>query len=123
MLSRSGDPLRARTKQFALRVVRLVASLPRGKIEDMIAGQLLRAGTSVGSNYRAVCRARSRADFVAKMGIVEEEADESLYWMEILVEAGLVRQDLLQPLMAEADQILAMVVSSIRTARSSSRRK
>ncbi|MBM4041457.1 MAG: four helix bundle protein [Planctomycetes bacterium] len=122
MLKPTGDPLRTRTKQFALRVVRLVASLPRGKIEDMVAGQLLRAGTSVGSNYRAAARARSRADFVAKMGIVEEEADESLYWMEILVEAGIVRPHLLHSLMAEAGEILAMVVASIRTARHASRK-
>jgi len=115
------EALKGRTKHFALRVIRLVAALPRGRIEDVISAQLLRAGTSVGANYRAACRARSRADFVAKMGIVEEEADESLYWMEMLVEAKLAKPSLLVPLMEEANEILAIVVSSIKTARGRSR--
>ena len=78
--------LRIRTKEFALRVIRLVNSLEYGKSTDVIGKQLLRSGTSVGANYRAACRGRSTAEFIAKMGIVEEEADESVYWMELLVE-------------------------------------
>ena len=82
--------MKRRTKAFALRVIRVTESLPKGRAAQTVGGQLLRAGTSVGANYRAACRARSTADFVARMGVVEEEADESAYWMEILVAAGLV---------------------------------
>ena len=82
------DDLKDRTKQFALRVIRLCEALPKGRTADVIGGQLLRCGTSVGANYRAACRARSPAEFIAKMGIVEEECDESLFWMELMIEAG-----------------------------------
>src|SRR5215470_2601433 len=109
--------LRKRTKVFALRIIKLVESLPSGKTADVIGKQLLRCGTSVGANYRASCRAKSQADFIAKMGIVEEESDESIYWMELLVESGLVRQELLDNLINEADEIVAIVVSSIKTAK------
>ena len=84
----------------------------------MIGWQLVRSGTSVGSNYRAACRARSRAEFLAKMGIVEEETDESLYWMELLTESGQLKPEAVKPLMQEANEILSITVSSIRTARS-----
>ena len=107
-----------RTKEFALRVIRLVQSLPRGQMADVLGKQLLRSGTSVGANYRAACRAKSRADFISKMGIVEEEADESMYWMELLIESGLVQHDRVADLLNEADQLIAMTVSSIQTARS-----
>src|SRR5262249_30173813 len=109
--------LKVRTKAFALRIIKLVESLPPSRTADVIGKQLLRCGTSVGANYRASCRARSQADFIAKMGIVEEEADESVYWMELLVESGIVRQDLLANLIAEADELVAIVVSSIKTAK------
>ena len=82
------DELKRRTRRFALDVIRLVDSLPRSKTTEVIGRQLLRSATSVGANYRAACRARSSADFVSKMGIVEEEADESMYWMELLVDSG-----------------------------------
>jgi len=111
------DGLKLRTKKFALRVVRLVESLPVGRTADVIGKQLVRSGTSVGANYRSACRARSKADFVAKMGIVEEEADELIYWMELLVESGLMREELLKDLMNEAGQVVAICVSSINTAR------
>ena len=111
------EDLKKRTKQYALRVIRLVASLPGGKTASHIGGQLLRAGTSVGSNYRATCRGRSRADFVAKMGIVEEEADEYVYWMEMLIEAGIMDEERLAPLMQEGNEILVITVLSIKTAR------
>ena len=111
------EELKRRTKQFALRVVRLVEALPRGRTADVLGRQLLRSGTSVGANYRAACRAKSTADFISKMGTVEEEADESLYWMELLIEAGIVKADLLESLMKEGDELLAITVSSINTAR------
>jgi four helix bundle protein len=112
------EEFKKRPKAFALRIIRLVDSLPNSRIARTIGGQLLRAGTSVGANYRSACRARSTADFTAKMGIVEEECDESAYWMELLVEAGLMKQSRIADLLKEADEILSMVVSSIKTSRS-----
>ena len=111
------DEFKKRTRAFALRVIHLVDSLPKSRTAGIIGGQLLRAGTSVGANYRAACRARSSADFTAKMGIVEEECDESAYWMELLIEAGLVKESRISDLLSEANEILAMVVASIRTSR------
>ena len=111
------EELKRRTKQFALQVVRLVEALPRGRTADVLGRQLLRSGTSVGANYRAACRAKSTADFIAKMGIVEEESDESVYWMELLVEAGIVKAEQLESLMKEGNEILAITVASINTAR------
>ncbi|MEE9402406.1 MAG: four helix bundle protein [Desulfobacteria bacterium] len=114
--------LKERTKEFALRIIEFVETLPRGRTTDVIGGQLLRAGTSVGANYRSSCRARSPADFIAKMGIVEEEADESLYWMELLIEAGIVKPENLEALMKEGDELLAITVASINTARRGGKR-
>jgi len=113
----NSNDFRKRTKASALRVIRLVDSLPNSQTSRTIGGQLLRAGTSVGANYRAACRARSTPDFVAKMGIVEEECDESTYWMELLVEAGIMKESRIAGLLKEADEILSMVVSSIKTSR------
>src|ERR1035441_2186514 len=110
----SNENLKQRTKQFALRIIKLVESLPHDRTCDVLGKQLLRAGTSVGANYRAACRARSAADFISKMGIVEEEADEAIYWMELLVEAGLVKAAKLKLLMQEADELVAIAVASIR---------
>jgi four helix bundle protein len=107
----------ARTKQLALRVIRLVEALPRGTTASVIGRQVLRSATSVGANYRAACRARSPADMIAKLKIVEEEADETLYWLELLVEADVVPSARLEPLMAETEEILAMTVASIKTLR------
>ena len=109
--------LMARTKAFALAVVRLVEDLPRGRTTEVLGRQLLRAGTSVGANYRAACRARSRKEFIAKMGIVEEEADESQFWLELLIERGVLDTSRASALQHEAGQIVAITVSSIRTAR------
>lgn len=106
-----------RTLQFALRVIRLVDSLPRSMTGRVIGNQLLRAGTSVGANYRSALRGKSRADFIAKMGIVEEECDETLCWMQMLIEAKTVSARRLEELMNEANQIIAIVVASIKTAR------
>ncbi len=109
--------LKERTRAYALRIIKLVESLPPGKTGEVIGKQLLRCGTSVGANYRASCRARSQADFIAKMGIVLEEADESIYWMELLVESGLIRQELMTGLISEANEIVAITVTSIKTAK------
>ena len=119
----NSDELKKRTKAFALSVIRLVESLPRGQTADVIGRQILRAGTSVGANYRAACRAKSNADFISKMGTVEEEADESLYWMELLIEAEIVKLVQLEPLMKEADELLAITVASINTAKKRSGNK
>src|SRR5215212_2832738 len=113
----SGADLQVRTRRFALDVIRLVEALPRGRTSDVIGKQLLRAGTSVGANYRAACWARSQNDFIAKMKIVEEEADEAAYWLRLLLDAKLVREDELVALLREADQLVAITVASIKTAR------
>ncbi len=110
--------MKARTQAFALRIIRLTESLPASRTADVIGKQLLRSGTSVGANYRAACRAKSTADFVSKLGTVEEEADECGYWMELLVQAELVNKDQLSPLIQEAHELAAIVVASIKTARS-----
>ncbi len=109
--------LKERTKNLSLEVIKLIDRLPRNRVADVIAKQLLRAGTSIGANYRAACRARSRADFISKMGIVEEEADEARYWIELLIESRLVPQGEVQHLIEESDAVLGMTVSSIKTAR------
>lgn len=111
------EQFKSRTKRFALRIIALVDSLPQSFTIRRIADQLLRAGTSVGANYRAADRAKSKADFSSKMGTVEEECDESLYWMELLIESGCLRAEAIEDLMNEGREILAMTVSSINTAR------
>jgi four helix bundle protein len=108
-----------RTKTYALRVIKTVQALPRNDISAVLGRQLLRAGTSVGANYRAACRAKSTADFLHKLKIVEEECDESLYWMELLIEAGLLPLRRLDALIHEADELLSIFVSAIKTTRSS----
>lgn len=109
------EEMKARTKKFALRVIRLVESLPKTKTANVIGNQLIRSATSIGANYRAACRAKSTADFISKLSIVEEENDESIYWMELLIESETVKENLLQNLMSEADEILSIIVSSIKT--------
>ena len=106
-----------RTKQLALRVIRLTDALPVKPSSSVIGRQLLRCATSVGANYRAACRAKSTADLIAKLSIVEEEADECLYWLELLVESGTLPAAKLQALMTETNEILAMTVASIKTLR------
>jgi len=106
-----------RTKAYALRVIRLVEALPKTEVSHVLGRQLLRSGTSVGANYRSACRAKSRRDFIAKMDIVEEECDESLYWMELLVDSGQVRSNRLVSLMKEGEEILSITVASVKTAR------
>ena len=112
-------PLKDRTKALALRIIRLVESMPPGETGRVIGKQLLRSGTSIRANYRASLRAKSRADMLNKWKIVEEEADETLYWLELLVESRMISETKLKPLMTEVDEILAMVIASINTLRRS----
>jgi four helix bundle protein len=108
-----------RTQAYALRVVKAVQALPRDEVSSILGKQLLRSGTSVGANYRAACRAKSTADFVNKLKIVEEECDESIYWMELLVAAGALSRRRLDALLQESDELLSIFVSAIKTTRSS----
>ena len=108
--------LKQRTKQFSLRVIKLVGALPRNVEGRAIGSQLVRSGTSVGANYRAACRGRSRNEFVAKLGIVEEEADESAFWMELIIESGLMKQGLVEPLLQEANELTAIITASRKSA-------
>ena len=111
------EEMKQRTKLFALGIIQLVESLPKERTAEVLGRQLLRSGTSVGSNYRSACRAKSIADFIAKMGIVEEEVDESLYWMELLIEAGIEVSINMEALMKEARELLSITVASIKTAK------
>jgi four helix bundle protein len=113
------EEMKGRTKEYANRIVRLCRALPDDWVARTLGHQLLRSGTSVGANYRAVCRAKSNADFVNKLRIVEEECDESLFWMELLIDNKLVSSARLRSLMQEGDEILAIIVSSAKTARTS----
>ncbi len=110
------EELKKRTKAFGLGVIRLAQALPNRDPMRIIAQQLIRCSTSVGANFRAACRARSRLDFIAKLKIVEEECDESAYWLEILRDLG-ISLNLIQPIIDEANQILSIIVASIKTAR------
>lgn len=109
--------LKNRTKQLSIRVIRLVESLPKTTASNTIGRQLIRSGTSVGTNYRAACRAKSTADFINKLAIVEEEADESIYWIELLVESEQIKLSLVEKLIQEFDEILSIVVSAIKTSK------
>lgn len=114
----SYGPLQDRTQEFAVRVIDLVDSLPRKRKScGVIGSQLLRSATSVGANYRAARRGRSNAEFLSKLGIVEEESDECVYWLELLIRAKVFTPKRLAPLLQEANEIVAMVVASIRTAK------
>ena len=115
------EEMKARTKAYASRVVKLCSVLPSNWISQTLGKQLLRSGTSVGANYRAVCRAKSTSDFINKLRIVEEECDESLFWMELLVDNDLIKPARLAGLMKEADEILSIVIASTKTARTSGR--
>ncbi len=109
--------LKQRTKEFALRVIHMAESLPKKMAADVLGRQLLRSATSVAANYRSACRARSRADFISKMGIVEEESDESALWLELITESGLMPAQRVELLHREAGELTAIAVASIRTAR------
>ena len=106
------EDLKKRTKQFALRILKLVEALPNSLQGRTIAGQLVRAGTSVGANYRAACRGRSRAEFIAKIGIVEEEADESAFWLELIIDGAFLNETQVKPLLSEANELTKIMASS-----------
>ncbi|HXM48693.1 MAG TPA: four helix bundle protein [Pyrinomonadaceae bacterium] len=110
------DDLKKRAKLFALRILKLVAALPKTLAGRTIGGQLVRSGTSVAANYRAACRARSKAEFISRLGVVEEEADESALWLELIMESQLMKKALVEPLWIEADEIVAIMTSSRKSA-------
>jgi four helix bundle protein len=112
------EELKARTKKYALEIIELSESLPKNRNGDVLAKQILRSATSVGANYRAACRARSKADFISKITIVEEEADKSLYWLELIKGSWLLSDDKLVSLMKEADELTAIFTAAGKTARS-----
>ena len=112
------DELKDRTKQFALRILKLVGALPKTVEGRAIANQLVRCGTSVAANYRATCRARSKAEFVAKIGVVLEEADEALLWLELIAESNLLPAKRIDPLLIEANELVAIMVTSRKSASS-----
>lgn len=111
------DALKERTKQFAIRIVGVSRSLPHSREADVVAKQILRSGTAVAANYRAVCRARSKAEFISKMGIVVEEADETVFWLEFLGDTELASAAKLALLLKEANESLAICAASLRTAK------
>ena len=115
------EQLKQRTKTFALKIVKFAASLRTDPITALIARQLVKSGTSVGANYRSSCRAKSRPDFIAKLTTAEEEADETQYWLELLVEASIISQDAAVTWLDEAEQLVRIFVALIKTARGFSR--
>ena len=112
------EDLKCRTKKFALRILTLAEKLPRGVKGRTLADQIARAGTSVAANYRAACKARSKAEFIAKLGIAEEEADEVQFWLEMIAETHLIPANRLANLQQEAREITAIIAASRKTARS-----
>ena len=112
------EELRQRTKEFALRVIKLFRALPRTEEARVLGRQILRSGTAVAANYRSACRARSRADFISKVGITVEEADETAFWLELLIDAGIVRKAKLESLLAEANELVRIFQASRTTAKS-----
>lgn len=111
------EEFKRRTKQLGLRVIKVVEALPKNLVTEVIGKQLLRSATSIGANYRTACRAKSAPDIINKLKMVEEESDETLYWLEMLIEAGLIPQPRLADLMSETNEILAMTVASLKTLR------
>lgn len=111
------EELKARTKKFALMIIELVEELPNSQVGRSIGSQIVRSGTSVAANYRAACRARSNADFISKITIVEEECDETLFWLELIAEADLLKKEKFQGILMEADELTAIFTASGKTAR------
>ena len=111
------EQLKQRTKEFSKQVINLCRQLPDSREGRLVGNQIFRSGTSVGANYRAACRARSKADFIAKLGIVLEEADETLFWLEILSETGIMENQYLEPLSLETNELISIFVTSINSAK------
>ena len=114
------EDLKLRTKQFALRTMKLAEALPLRLSGKVIGNQLMRSGTSVGANYRSACRGRSKTEFISKLGIALEEADESAYWLELVIESKLLKEKLVESLLKEANELAAILLASIKTAKSKS---
>lgn len=113
------DEMYQRTMLFSTRILHMVKAMPKGMAEDVIARQLIRSATSIGANYREACHGRSKSDFIAKIKICEGEADETLYWLELLVNSGIMKQSKMQQLIDEANELVAIFTASTKTARSS----
>jgi len=111
------EELKNRTKIFALSIIKLVENLPQSRAGNTIGNQIIRSGTSVAANYRTACKARSSADFISKITVIEEECDETLFWLELMLESGLVKKEKLEPLIKEADELTAIFTASGKTAR------
>lgn len=111
------EELKQRTKKYALRIIKLVRALPRDSVGRAISNQLMRSGTAVAANYRAACRARSKAEFIAKIGIVIEEGDESVFWIELIIESGLINKNLIESLLKESDEICAIMIATCNSTR------
>ena len=111
------EELKNRTKKFALSIIKLVENLPQSRAGNTIGNQIIRSGTSVAANYRTACKARSSADFISKITVIEEECDETLFWLELMLESGLVKKERLEPLIKEADELTAIFTASGKTAR------
>ena len=109
--------MKSRTKEFAKEIIRLCRKLPENREGRLIGNQLFRSGTSVAANYRSACRARSKAEFVSRLAIVEEEADETFFWLELIKEMKILGNALVDPLLKESDELIAVIVSSIKTSR------
>lgn len=108
--------MKVRTKQFALRAMKLVRALPKDVPGQVVANQLMRSATSVAANYRSSCRGRSKSEFIAKIGVVLEEADESELWLELIVEDGMLPKERCAPLLSEADELVSILVATRNTA-------
>jgi len=113
----TSEELKRRTKEMSLSVIRLVTSLPRSREVDIFSRQVIRSATSVAANYRAACKARSRADFINKIGIVEEEADETVLWIEYLIDLDLVPKDKGEAILKEVSELVAIFAASAKTAK------
>ena len=111
------EELKLRTREFALRSVKLVNALPKTSVGFAIGNQFIRCATSIGANYHAACRARSKAEFIAKTGIVLEEADESIFWLQLIVDAGLLKPSRVTPLLKEAQELTAIFTATDKSAR------
>ena len=116
------DELKTRTKTFAIRILEFAKGLPKDPATSVVTQQLIRSATGLAANYRAACRAKSRADFISKLGTAEEEADETEYWLTILVEKGTSSHEQVASLLDEADQLVRIIVASIKTARRNGKR-
>ncbi|MFN0109432.1 MAG: four helix bundle protein [Blastocatellia bacterium] len=123
MNDESNKDLRVRTKAFALRVVRLFSSLPKTTEAQVMGKQVLRSATSVGAHYREACRARSTAEFISKIEVGLQELEETVYWLELLTESGIVKEELLLPLIQEADELIAILVASVKKAKTRLQKK